>query len=141
MFLYEDYKHVTRIQIRFSDIDKINHVNNAIYLNYFETSRVNYFNTVFNGLNNWDKTGFVLARNEINYLHPVHLEDEIYCLTKVIKLGNKSLTLKNTLLKKSGEQYTECANGIGILVAMNYKTHESIVLPEEWIELVKTFEE
>ncbi len=138
--IFEDYKHVLKIQIRFSDIDKINHVNNACYLNYFETARVDYFNTVFKGRNNWDKTGFVLARNEINHLLPVHLENDIYCFTKVIKLGNKSLTLKNAIVKKENGKLLECANGIGILVAMNYITHESIMLPEEWREMIQEFE-
>jgi acyl-CoA thioester hydrolase len=141
MILFEDYKHSIKIQIRFSDIDKINHVNNAVYLNYFETSRVNYFDTVFNGRNNWDKQGFVLARNEINHINPIHLEDDIYCLTKVTKLGTKSLTLKNAVLKKVNNSYIECANGIGILVAMNYETRESIELPEEWKKLINAFEE
>ncbi len=137
---FEDYNHHLQIQIRFSDIDKINHVNNACYLNYFETSRVDYFNKVFKGRNNWDEIGFVLARNEINHFHPIHLEDEIYCLTKVIKLGNKSLTLKNSILRKEENTFIECANGIGVLVAMNYLTRESIALPKEWIKMINEFE-
>lgn len=140
MIQHEDYKHSIPIQIRFSDIDKINHVNNACYLNYFETARVAYFDRVFGGRNDWDKQGFVLARNEINHLHPIHLEDEIFCLTKVTQLGNKSLTLKNSVLKRTKEGYVECANGIGILVAMNYITHESILLPEEWKAMISEFE-
>jgi len=137
---FEDYKHVLIIQIRFSDIDKINHVNNACYLNYFETARVDYFNSVFKGRNNWDKEGFVLARNEINHLIPIHLEDEIYCFTKVIKLGNKSLTLKNAIVKNQNGNLVECANGIGVLVAMNYQTRESIVLSEDWKKMLNDFE-
>lgn len=140
MINFEDYKHSIPIQIRFSDIDKINHVNNACYLNYFETARVNYFDTVFGGRNDWDKQGFVLARNEINHLIPIHLEDQIFCLTKVTDLGNKSLTLKNSILKKTKDGYVECANGIGILVAMDYVTHQSIPLPDEWKKMVHAFE-
>ena len=140
MITFEDYKHSIPIQIRFSDIDKINHVNNACYLNYFETARVNYFDTVFKGRNDWDKQGFVLARNEINHIHPIHLEDQIFCYTKVTELGNKSLTLKNCVLKKTNEGLVECANGIGILVAMNYVTHESILLPEDWKKMITEFE-
>lgn len=140
MITFEDYKHSIPIQIRFSDIDKINHVNNACYLNYFETARVNYFDTVFKGRNDWDKQGFVLARNEINHIHPIHLEDQIFCYTKVTELGNKSLTLKNCVLKKTSDGLVECANGIGILVAMNYVTHESILLPEDWKKMITEFE-
>lgn len=140
MISFEDYKHSLAIQIRFSDIDKINHVNNACYLNYFETARVNYFDTVFDGRNNWDKQGFVLARNEINHIQPIHLEDKIICLTKVTDFGNKSLTLKNAILKISNNSLIECANGIGILVAMDYVTHQSIVIPEDWKRMILEFE-
>ena len=140
MITFEDYKHSIPIQIRFSDIDKINHVNNACYLNYFETARVNYFDLVFKGRNDWAKLGFVLARNEINHLHPLHLEDQIFCYTKITELGNKSMTIKNCILKKTTVGPIECANGIGILVAMNYVTRESILIPEDWKKMITEFE-
>jgi acyl-CoA thioester hydrolase len=137
---YSDYKHIIPIQIRFCDIDKLNHVNNACYHNYFELGRVNYFNQLFQEKINWDKEGFVLARTEIDHLLPVFLEDEIYCCTKVIKLGNKSITLKNCILKKSATGFSECAAGIGILVASDYVNNVSIQLPEAWRQLIQTFE-
>ena len=140
MITFEDYKHSIPIQIRFSDIDKINHVNNACYLNYFETARVNYFDLVFKGRNDWTKLGFVLARNEINHLHPLHLEDQIFCYTKITELGNKSMTIKNCILKKTTDGLIECANGIGILVAMNYVTRESVLIPEDWKKMITEFE-
>ena len=37
------YKHKTPIQIRFKDIDKLGHVNNANHITYFELARVDYF--------------------------------------------------------------------------------------------------
>ena len=37
------FKYKLKIQIRFKDIDKMGHVNNAIHLTYFETVRVEYF--------------------------------------------------------------------------------------------------
>ena len=48
--IFEDFKHVTPIQIRFVDIDRLDHVNNACYLNFFELGRVKYFNLV---LHHW----------------------------------------------------------------------------------------
>jgi acyl-CoA thioester hydrolase len=137
---YADYKHIIPIQIRFCDIDKLNHVNNACYHNYFELGRVNYFNRLFQEKINWDKEGFVLARTEIDHLLPVFLEDEIYCCTKVIKMGNKSITLKNCIIKKSGDGFLECAAGIGILVASDYVNNISIQLPQAWRQLIQTFE-
>jgi acyl-CoA thioester hydrolase len=137
---FNDYKHCIPIQIRFSDIDRLNHVNNACYLNYFELGRVKYFNDVFKENINWNEKGFVLARTEIDHIEPLLLNDETFCFTKVIKTGTKSLIIKNSVVKKEKDALIECASGIGVLVAMDYIKKESIELPAKWIELISGFE-
>ncbi len=137
---YQDYKHVIPIQIRFKDTDRIGHVNNANYLTYFEQGRVEYFNEVFQCNINWAQQGFVLARTELNHVLPIFLNDKIEVHTKVIKLGTKSLTIQNVLIKIENNIQMECANGIGILVAMDYTTHQSIEIPSLWRELLKKYE-
>lgn len=137
---YQDFKHIIPIQIRFHDIDRLNHVNNACYHNYFEMGRVRYFDQVLKRHVNWDKYGFILARTEIDHLIPVHLHDEIYCCTKVVYFGNKSMKVKNVILKKTGDHLIPCAAGFGILVAMDYSENKSIPLPQQWRELMMAFE-
>jgi acyl-CoA thioester hydrolase len=137
---YQDYKHVLPIQIRFIDIDRLDHVNNACFLSYFELGRVKYFNQVLNRHINWNDSGFVIARTEINHIIPIYLLDELYCFTKIIKIGTKSITIKNSLVKKVGSEFHECANGIGILVAMDYVNKTSIDLPSKWREAIEGFE-
>ena len=39
-----------QIQIRFADIDAMGHVNNAVYLSYFEFTRVHYFSELLGDL-------------------------------------------------------------------------------------------
>lgn len=140
MISFKDYKHIIPIQIRFSDIDRLNHVNNACYLNYFELGRVKYFNDVFRQNINWNEKGFVLARTEIDHIEPVFLNDTVYCGTKIIKIGTKSITVQNSIIKQHHEQLVECASGIGILVAMDYINQQSIEVPLVWAELIKQFE-
>jgi len=137
---HSDYKHVIPIQVRFSDIDRLNHVNNACYLNYFELGRVKYFNDVFKEHINWNEKGFILARTEVDHIEPIILNDEVLCFTKVFKTGTKSLTVKNTVVKLINGKMIECANGIGVLVAMDYLKNQSIELPLKWIELISKFE-
>lgn len=132
--------HQTKIQIRFSDVDKIGHVNNAVFLQYMETARVQYFNDVFGKRHNWDKVGFVVVRNEINYLLPLYLNDEIYCTTRCIKIGNKSLTLENVIYRKKVRKTEKVAVGIGVLVAMDYQKNKSMKLPHQWVKKIKVFE-
>jgi acyl-CoA thioester hydrolase len=140
MINYGDFNHIIPIQLRFSDIDRLDHVNNACYHNYVELGRVTYFNEILKGLINWDKQGFILARTEIDHLLPVFLGDEIYCGTKVTGFGNKSLTVKNAILKKKDGEVIECAAIKGILVAMDYVRNESILIPADWRRQIERFE-
>ncbi len=137
---YLNFKHSISIQVRFKDTDRIGHVNNANYLTYFEQGRVVYFNEVFKQHINWAKNGFVLARTELNHLLPVYLQDEIYVCTRVSKIGTKSLTIENVLLKLENKMYIECANGLGILVAMDYTTQQSIEVPGLWRTALENYE-
>lgn len=137
---FKDYKHCTKIQVRFNDIDRLGHVNNACYLTYFETSRMEYFDKVFRGQIDWSQNGFIIARTEINHLQPVHLNDEVYCFTRVAKLGNKSMVFRNSVVKYISGKPVECAEGISIMVTMDYTTHTSIPIPEQWKKFVILFE-
>ena len=60
-----------QIQIRFADIDVMGHVNNAVYLSYFEMARVHYFKQILGEEWDWNSDGILLARNEIDYLSPI----------------------------------------------------------------------
>ena len=137
---YQDYKHVIPIQIRFIDIDRLDHVNNACFLSYFELGRVKYFNQVLNKHINWNDSGFVIARTEINHITPIYLLDDLYCFTKIINIGTKSITIKNSLVKKVGDEFQEAANGIGVLVAMDYLNKVSVDMPVKWREAIEEFE-
>ena len=137
---YLDYKHVVPIQIRFIDIDRLDHVNNACFLSYFELGRVKYFNQVLNKHINWNDSGFVIARTEINHITPIYLLDDLYCFTKIINIGTKSITIKNSLVKKVGDEFQEAANGIGVLVAMDYLNKVSVDMPVKWRQAIEEFE-
>lgn len=137
---YQDYKHVIPIQIRFIDIDRLDHVNNACFLSYFELGRVKYFNQVLNKHINWNDSGFVIARTEINHMTPIYLLDDLYCFTKIINIGTKSITIKNSLVKKVGDEFQEAANGIGVLVAMDYLNKVSVDMPVKWRQAIEEFE-
>ena len=133
----EGFKHRIEIQIRFSDIDRLNHVNNACYLNYIELARVSYFNNVFRDQINWAKEGFVIARTEMDYIQPIFLNDHLECYTRITKVGRKSVTIENVLIKNKQELASNC---LGVLVAMDYETGESKKVPTVWLELLNKFE-
>jgi acyl-CoA thioester hydrolase len=138
--LISGYKHKLKIQVRFKDIDKQGHVNNANHLTYFETARVEYFKDVFRNKIDWIKKGMILAHSEITYKSPIFLEDEIYCYTKINKFGNKSFEIENIITKENTGMIKLVAFGKSVLVCIDYETKQTIEVPLEWVEAVKDFE-
>lgn len=119
-----------KIQVRFSDLDVLGHVNNNIYLSYFEMARVHYFRELLGSDWNWQKKGFVLAKNEIEYLHSVLLTHEPVVHVFSEHVGNKSFTLAYEL-KVDGEIF---AKGKSVQVCFDAKDQVTINIPEEMRE-------
>jgi acyl-CoA thioester hydrolase len=137
---YGDYKHYIKIQVRYKDIDIQGHVNNANHITYFEVARVQYFTDIFGRENNWQKTGMILAKTEIDYKVPVFLNDEVYCFTKIINFGTKSFTIANVVVKKVKDKLELCAEGKSVLVCMDYEKKETAEIPQHWKDSVAAYE-
>ncbi len=138
--LLSSYIHKIKIQVRFKDIDKQGHVNNANHITYFETARVEYFKDVFRNKIDWIKTGMILANTEITYKRPIMLEDDVYCYTKITRFGTKSFEIENLLTTEDERNKYLAAFGKSTLVCINYDTKETVEVPSEWVEAVKNFE-
>ncbi|MGV3610041.1 MAG: acyl-CoA thioesterase [Fluviicola sp.] len=82
-----------RLQVRFSDCDMMQHVNNAVYLNYFEEARIHYFRQMLGTDWDWKKTGVILRKNELEYLKPVFLHEPVEIFVYLKHIGEKSFTL------------------------------------------------
>jgi acyl-CoA thioester hydrolase len=122
-----------KLQIRFADIDLMKHVNNAVYLSYFEMTRVHYFEHLLGQKWNYNEDGFLLARNEIDYIAPVFLQDKPEIHMSTDKIGNKSFTLSyeihvNGVIKTKGKS---------IMVAFNGLKNKSIPIPVKLIEALE----
>jgi acyl-CoA thioester hydrolase len=114
-----------KIQVRFTDLDVLGHVNNNIYLSYFEMARVHYFKELLGIDWDWKKHTVVLAKNEVEYLQPVLLshEPEVSMFTEHI--GSKSFTLGYEL-KVNGIIF---AKGRSVLVAFDGEKGTSMEIP------------
>src|SRR4030065_219621 len=98
----KNFKHKTKIIVRFSDLDAMQHVNNATYLTYLEEARIDYFNTLFNRKKNRLDFEAVVGRIEIDYLFPIQFGDEIEVFTGISKMGNKSVDVEHIIAIKKG---------------------------------------
>ena len=136
----KNFRHKTPIQIRFKDIDALNHVNNANHVTYFELARVKYFDDVVNEEVNWSEQGIILAKITVDYKAPIYFKDKLFVHTKCSRLGNKSFDLEYSLVREEGGKETELATGSSVQVCFDYKKQQTIPIPETWKKKVQTFE-
>ena len=127
---YQDW-HKTIVKIRFADLDKLAHVNNAKYLTYIESARIEYFQKIVGEEVNWSEKGIILAKASIDFLLPIQLEDvEVFVYTKCTRTGNKSFDLSYVIAKDKGT--TVVSTGSTAMVCFNYTQNKTIEIPEDW---------
>ncbi len=90
----------TNIQVRYRDLDTYGHVNNAVYLTYFEVARVGAFLDLFKKN---PELRFVIAHASIDFIRPARLAQELTVYTWVSRIGNTSFTLEYEIVNQKGE--------------------------------------
>ena len=134
------FKHKLKIEVRFSDLDAMRHVNNATYLTFIEEARIAYFNEVLGRDKSSLNYSAIVARIEIDYLQPINLGDKLEVLTRVSKLGNKSTDVENIIMIERKGEDLAAATALTKLVAYDYNKLESIRIPESIRQKIEQFE-
>lgn len=100
-----------RIEIRWTDLDMLGHLNQAVYHEYLEEAR----GALFEQLGMLGDFAFVLARVELDYRHEVRKDHgHVDVLVRPERVGRTSVTVRNTVLLPDG---TVAADGTAVLVA------------------------
>jgi acyl-CoA thioester hydrolase len=133
--------HAIPVQTRYNDIDLAGHVNNAVYYEYYDLGRVNYFNDVLGEHAFSEKKHVAIAQSNTTFLKELFLFDDIQLVSKTIRFGTKSFDLLQAILLPSEEGMELCSFTITTFVCMNYTKHESIKIPHEWKEKIELFEQ
>lgn len=137
----KDFKHKFVVTVRFHEVDMLGVCNNAVYINFFETARLEYIKAaglmpekgIFS-----DGKIFFMVRNEINYRSHAYYDDVLDVYSKISYIKNSSFGYDHLIVKaKTNETIVD---GKGVVVYVDPKTRKSISLPEYFIEKVKAFE-
>jgi len=81
------------IQVRFSDVDLLGHVNNVRYVDYVQDAQTDFMVGVFREAAVDGHVELVVARTELDYLGQMNLRAEPYAVrTRVAAVGRTSVT-------------------------------------------------
>ncbi|HOJ07937.1 MAG: acyl-CoA thioesterase [Ignavibacteriota bacterium] len=137
----KDFTHKTTVKVRFHEVDMLGVCNNAVYINYFETARLEYIKAaglIPEGGIFSDGNLFFMVRNEINYLGHSYFDDELDVYSKISYIKNSSFGYDHIIVNKKSEKIV--VDGKGVVVFVDPKTRKSTPLKNEFIEKIKKFE-
>jgi acyl-CoA thioester hydrolase len=125
-------KFATEIQVRFRDIDSMGHVNNAVYLTYFEEGRKEFVRPLL-GMTKPEDYTFILAHIECDFLKPVQISDTVSLEVWIGEIGTKRFDFLYQLLKKGVDEaeWSVCANGRSVQVFFDYQQNITIPIPPD----------
>jgi len=109
-------------------MDSFAHVNNTMYLRWFESARMAYFEaTGMIETMRRESIGPILARTSVDFRVPVTYPDKVRAIATVASLGRTSFVMRHKLMS---ERHGLAAEGDAVLVMLNYKTGKTVAVDE-----------
>ena len=82
------------VEVRYSDVDAMNHVNNAVYVTYLELARLRLWRERFGFTGSAREIPIILARVAVDYRAPIGLEHPVEVGLGVSEIGRTSFTFR-----------------------------------------------
>jgi acyl-CoA thioester hydrolase len=87
---------VVKIPVQWGDQDAFGHVNNTVYLRWFESARIAYFERMgIMDLHEMERLGPILASATCDYRRPVTYPDTVLVGAQVTRIGNSSFVMEH----------------------------------------------
>jgi acyl-CoA thioester hydrolase len=128
----DSFRHHTRVEVRFRDIDAFGHVNNSAFVTYIEQARVRFLIDVLD-VNVIQSLPIILAALNVDFRAPILFGQEIEIGTRVDWIGTSSFSVSHEMTARSGGgSATVVAEASTVLVAYDYGTESPIPVPDPW---------
>lgn len=137
----KDFKHKVSISVRFHEVDMLGVCYNAVYINYFETSRLEYAKAaglIPEGGIFSDGNLFFIVRNEINYRGYAHHDDVLDVYSRINFIKNSSFGYDHLIVNRKTNRVI--VEGKVVIVHVDSRTKKSKALSESFIKKVQAFE-
>jgi len=118
--------------MRWNDLDALGHVNNALYVSYFEIARGGF---MLKAVPEWDwsKHMFLIANVNVDFKRELLLtavKPQVYVRTS--RIGVKSFVFEYALTSQDGDEIIVHATGSTTQIMFDTKARASIEVPD-WV--------
>lgn len=128
-----DFKFFQPFEIRWNDLDLLGHVNNVLYLDYFQTGRGKYLITASSSWD-WNENMFVIANISCDYIKELRLDaDNPHIAVRVAHIGTKSFQIQYAIVSDGkNDELIVHATGSSTQVMIDLETGRTTEIPD-WL--------
>lgn len=132
MEIFEQFNFKQDLQVRWVDLDPLAHVNNSIYIQYFELGRGKYMSAA-SPTWDWHKNMFLIANITCDYKKELKLTDiHPTVWVRTMRFGEKSFDLEYLICSEKNGETVLHAQGKSTQVMFDVKERRTMKLPE-WL--------
>ena len=136
--LLSEFPNTITLPVQWGEQDAFGHVNNLIYIRWFESGRIAYLEQA--GI--WRsgeplKIGPILASITCHFRRPVKYPDTVHIGTRVTRIGRTSMTVEHRILNS---QHQVVAEGDSVVVMYDYEKSTPRPVPDEMRQAISRLE-
>ena len=116
------------------ELDSYRHLNNGVYLGWFEQGRLDWLRSLgfsYDGFAD-RKQWMVVARTEVDFRSAVHLDDEIELSTEIVAMGKSSVRFRQQMRRLSEGRAEEAPVCEALTVMVFSADGHSIPIPDDF---------
>ncbi|PWK27326.1 acyl-CoA thioester hydrolase [Arcicella aurantiaca] len=136
--LLKDYPCIISQQVQWGDMDAANHVNNTVYLRYFESARVDFFNSIdFMDFTGEESVGPILAETNCKYKAPLTFPDNIKITARILpdSITEYGFTMQHVVYSEKLQRIA--AEGTSRIVCYDYKNKRKALIPSNLLDKLR----
>ena len=111
-------------------MDKIGHINNSIYLTYYESARVDLFDKW-----NYKRIPFIMVSAKLDYLKQLHHPSKLNIGSKINRIGISSFDIKSAIFSNKDEEPSSTA--LITCVCYDYTKQKTVPVPKKIKKFLK----
>jgi acyl-CoA thioester hydrolase len=142
----DPFRYVLPVEVRFRDTDAMGHINNAVYLTYFEAARAGYYHAVtgrsFDGLRD-EPVSLILARATVDFRAQGFFGERLLAGCRTTWVGRSSFGMAYRITADEASSHGAgrlLAEGETVLVTFDYKSQRPVRIPEMLLAQLAAFE-
>jgi acyl-CoA thioester hydrolase len=134
---WRDGWYVVPYRVIFRDIDSFGHVNNAVYLTYFELARTELWFAITGGSNPFD-ISFIVARAEVDFRGQLGM-DAIEIRVKIAEMRSTSFDFLYEIRKTDG--LALAAAGKVVVVLFDWENNAKVPIGDDLRRKIREFQQ